>query len=107
MDLNGKIVCRYPGKGLSNISYSMALNAPIEATVFGTKGTVKVHDRAHNPTMLTFTPSEGAEILYDFPQPPKPDEISHGDAEGGWNFGGSMGFVYEVCRHELFCVKGL
>ena len=43
-------VCRYPGKGIAHVSYSMALDAPIEATVFGTKGTVKVHDRAHNPT---------------------------------------------------------
>ncbi len=33
---------RYPGKGLADISYSMALNAPIEATVYGTQGTVKV-----------------------------------------------------------------
>ena len=50
-------VCRYPGKGIAHVSYSMALDAPIEATVFGTKGTVKVHDRAHNPTKLTFTPT--------------------------------------------------
>ena len=50
-------VCRYPGKGIAHVSYSMALDAPIEATVFGTKGTVKIHDRAHNPTKLTFTPT--------------------------------------------------
>ena len=42
------------------------------------------------------TAAEGHEVLYEFPQPPKPKEISHGEAEGGWNFGGSMGFVYEV-----------
>lgn len=35
-------------------------------------------------------------MLYEFPQPPMPEEIDHGDEEGGWNFGGSMGFVYEV-----------
>ena len=47
-------------------------------------------------TLIHDTADGGHEILYEFPQPPKPDTISHGSAEGGWNFGGSMGFVYEV-----------
>ena len=54
-------------------------------------------------TLIHDTADGGHEILYEFPQPPKPDTISHGSAEGGWNFGGSMGFVYEVasCLHKL------
>jgi len=65
-----------------------------------------VHDRAHNPTKLTFTPAEGPEVLYEFPLPPKPDSISHGDAEGGWNFAGSMGFIFEVMAVHSAIVKG-
>lgn len=43
-------------------------------------------------------------MLYEFPLPPKPDSISHGDAEGGWNFAGSMGFIFEVPLGGLRCL---
>jgi hypothetical protein len=42
------MLCRYPEKGLASISYSMALNAPIEATIYGTRGTVKVNCKPRN-----------------------------------------------------------
>ena len=44
---------RYGEKGLASIVYSMEAEAPIEATITGSKASVIVHDRAHNPTKLT------------------------------------------------------
>lgn len=34
----------------------MEAEQPIEATITGSKGSVVVHDRAHNPTSMTFLP---------------------------------------------------
>lgn len=48
--------CRFGEKGLASLIYSMEAEAPIEAKITGSKGSVILHDRAHNPTALTFTP---------------------------------------------------
>ena len=44
------------------MTYSMEAEAPIEAKVIGSKGSLIIHDRAHNPTKLTFLP-KGAPLL--------------------------------------------
>ena len=44
--------------------------------------------------------------MMEFPQPPKPDFISHGEADGGFNFGGSMGFLYELMAVHSAAVNG-
>jgi len=75
MLLEFSFVCRYPGKGLADISYSMALNAPIEATIYGTKGTVKVDlSRCRNTSIKegTFTNQkhcQGRSCLSDYFHP--------------------------------------
>ena len=60
-----------------------------------------VDRRIFLPILTRCCGAEGPEVLYEFPLPPKPDTVSHGDAEGGWNFGGSMGFIFEVITSQI------
>jgi len=45
--------CRYGKSGMASLYYSIEYDAPIEATIFGEKGRIKVHHRAHNPEAIT------------------------------------------------------
>lgn len=38
----------------------------------------------------------------EFPNPPKPKEINHGDADGGFNFPGSAGFIWQASNTRDF-----
>ena len=42
----------------------------------------------------------------DFPQPETPESINHGSEDGGFNFGGSMGFLYEIMAVHGAVVNG-
>ena len=42
----------------------------------------------------------------EFPQPETPESINHGPEDGGFNFGGSMGFLYEVMAVHSAVVNG-
>ncbi|KAK9807592.1 hypothetical protein WJX72_003590 [[Myrmecia] bisecta] len=96
VDVSGIINLKYGEKGLASLTYSMAVDGPIEGTIRGTKGTIVLHHRAHCPHSLTFAPTGGEPQTFHFDPPRKPESINHGDEEGGWNFGGSIGFVYEA-----------
>ena len=41
-----------------------------------------------------------------YPNPEKPREIDHGDAEGGFNFGGSLGFIWQAMAVHSAVLKG-
>ena len=49
----------------------------------------------------------GEPQVFEFPQPDTPDFVKHGEADEGFNFGNSMGFLYEVMAVHSAAVNGL
>ena len=51
---------------------------------------------------------EGGEQVHElrYPNPEKPAEIDHGDSEGGFNFGGSLGFIWQAMAVHSAVLKG-
>ena len=52
--LQPAVPCRFGENELASLSYSIALaSAPVEGTVFGTKGHIQIHDALHHSTRLS------------------------------------------------------
>ncbi len=51
---------------------------------------------------------DGEEEVHElrFPNPEKPPQIDHGPAEGGFNFGGSLGFIWQAMAVHSAVLKG-
>lgn len=45
--------CRYGHAAFANLYYSIEMDAPIVATVYGPKGRIHINHRAHNPESIT------------------------------------------------------
>ncbi|KAK9811631.1 hypothetical protein WJX72_007301 [[Myrmecia] bisecta] len=108
IDTTGVVNLRYGERSMSTVTYSMALpTAPIVGVIHGSKGRITIHDKMHCPTKITVEIHGKEPFDLEFSPPEKPPEISHGDAEGGWNFEGSMGFVYEAMAIHSAVVSGV
>lgn len=47
-------ICRYSSQEMASITYGVVMaSAPVEGTVYGTKGSIKIHDTMHNPKTLS------------------------------------------------------
>ena len=57
------------------------------------------------PACTTGESSEGTHELR-YPNPEKPAEIDHGEEEGGFNFGGSGGFIWQAMAVHSAVLKG-
>ena len=42
-----------------------------------------------------------------YPNAEKPPQIDHGPAEGGFNFGGSLGFIWQAMAVHSAVLKGV
>jgi dihydrodiol dehydrogenase / D-xylose 1-dehydrogenase (NADP) len=109
VDTLGCVNLKY-GKGqLANASYGMVFpNQPAEAQVLGTQGAVTMHDAFHHSTKLTVKLKDQEKPwVLELPMPDRPHRVQHGKADGGWNYGGSIGFVYEAMAVHSHVVQGL
>ena len=45
--------CRYGHSAFASLFYSIGMDAPIVATIYGPKGRIHINHRAHNPESIT------------------------------------------------------
>eukprot|EP00891_Asterochloris_glomerata_P007273 jgi/Astpho2/7273/fgenesh1_pg.00113_%23_79_t len=107
VDVTSVVNLKFGENELASLSYSIALaSAPVEGTVFGTNGRIHIHDALHHSTRLSVQLADKDQAwVLDFPLPERPARIQHGKADG-FNFGGSLGMVYEAMAVHAHVLKG-
>ncbi len=80
----------YPGTGQLATGHStIAAHTPIEATIFGSEGSIQIHKRFHHPQRVTLTP-------YDDSVPPTTIELPY----EGWGYQFEIEHVAECLRQK-------
>jgi len=59
VDVNTGFILHHAGGGISSCACSLVTRTPVELTVSGTEGSIRMHTRFHHTESITVTPAEG------------------------------------------------
>jgi predicted dehydrogenase len=67
VDLNTGFILRHEGGGISSCACSITTHTPVELTVSGERGFIRMNTRFHHAKSITVTPADGAARTVDTP----------------------------------------
>ncbi|KAL3143066.1 hypothetical protein ABBQ38_003341 [Trebouxia sp. C0009 RCD-2024] len=106
VDALGMVNLKYSQTEFASITFGICMaSSPVEGTVHGTKGSIKLHNAMHCPTKISVQLKGEEPWVLEFPPPEKPESINHGAADG-FNFPGGIGFVYEAMGVHSAVING-
>jgi dihydrodiol dehydrogenase / D-xylose 1-dehydrogenase (NADP) len=94
VDVVGAVILKFSDSKIAVSNWNAKAHCPGESLICGSKGFIKIMGSFHHPSTLSVTLKlEGGHTettQYNFPFP------SEKKVDDGWNFSGSIGFVYEA-----------
>jgi len=90
---------------LAVVSWNSLARTPEEVLIVGSKGYLRIHSTAHNPTKITLSREKTEHEEFNFPLPP-PIPLKDG-SKPVFHFAGSVGLQYEAIAVQDCIRKGL